>query len=148
RSRRDAIEHAIHDAAAPAEDGATDPVNGEDLTATAESALSDVTNWTDEREIIYFSPATVWPKTPAWAVAEESCPPPSSARADCDPPLPYSYSPPVQPPAGPGPAPPTPPGAVASHVQEQLPMDSLAAANRVPGPPRPSRPLRRHPAVL
>jgi N12 class adenine-specific DNA methylase len=148
RSRRDAIDQAIHDAAAPAEDGATDPVNDEDLPATVGSALSDVANWTDEREIVYFSPATVWPKTPAWAVADEPCPPPASAHADGEPPWADTYRPSVQTPAGPRPVPPRPAGAVAGQMQEQLPIASLAAASQVPGPLVPSRPPRRHPAAL
>ena len=147
RSRRDAIEQAIRDAAAPAEDNADSPAA--DLDPAAGTGLSDVARWADEREIIHFGPGTVWPETPSWTAAIESATAPTPAHvagepAPADPPV-SSY----RTPAGHESAPHPRAGAVAGLQQEQLPLDGLVSAEPDPGLGAGSRrPASRHPVAL
>jgi N12 class adenine-specific DNA methylase len=146
RARRDAIEQAIRDAAAPAQDGA-DPAPGLDPAAAEASALADVSRWADDQEIIHFGHATVWPPLSVTGSAA-----PDQAFAPVD------ESGDLAPVAGDGPSVQTPhprePGpstatvGVAGSTAEQLPLIEIPTAQPAAKASAQGRRRSRHPAAL
>jgi hypothetical protein len=147
RARRDAIEQAIRDAAAPTENGDGDPATSHDLAIPEASVPPDVTRLADSQEIIHFGPATVWPGISAPDAAKPSHSP-EPVRTDGEPEPVDGHGLSYQTPDRWQPYLPPPAVTVARPLEEQLPIDGIAPPEPPTGTNAQRRQRSRHPAAV